>query len=356
MLLTVVVVGQAGLLGLFASRGWFYADDLSYMSQATGRSLGWGYLTASLNDHFVPGLRLVFWIINRTTRLDYGITILARLLVQAASTLLLYRLLVLLVGRRPGVLLVLAWYAFGPLLMPGSVWLTTSVHLMSAQLLVILAIDLHVRYSVSGRLLLAVGSTACLLGGVLFWELSGITALILPIVSLGFVHSGPLGQRLRQSLRRWPGWLILGAVLGSWLAVFLGGPYGGSAHPFGARDALQVLKVGWLDALGPALVGGPWRWFYYGDVYFPVADPPWPMVVLAQVCVLAVLVVAVRRTGRRALLAWSIPLLTFVIGTVTVSVGRFWIYGDLSPRAFNYAFILAVPAALAAGLSLLPSS
>ncbi|HTZ44976.1 MAG TPA: hypothetical protein VMB79_14020 [Jatrophihabitans sp.] len=353
--LAAIVAVQAVLIGVIASRGSFYADDLSYMSEATGRSLGWGYLTAPVNDHFVPGLRLVFWLMNRTTRLHYGVTIPVRIVLQAATTLLMYRLLVRLVGLRPGVLGVLAWYATSPLLIPGTVWLTTSVHLLSAQLFVVLALSLHVEYARRGRFGYAAGSAACLLVAVLFWEVSALVVLMLPILSFGFLHAGDARDRLRATLRQWPGLAAHGVLLGAWVTFFLAGSYGGSAHPFGVGGAAEVLRVGWLDTFVPALFGGPWHWFYYGDVYFPVAYPALAAVIVAQVLLGLVLAIALLRTGPRALLAWAMPVAVFVLGTLLVAVGRFWIYKDLTPRAFNYAFVLAVPSTVAAALSLLPT-
>ena len=352
----LIVLAQAGWLGYLASRGWFYGDDLSYLGEATGEDLDWQYLSAPVNDHFLPGLRLVFWLLNRATGLDYGITILARLVLQAVATLLVYRLLVLLAGRRPGVVLLTGWYAFATLLVPGTLWLTTSVDLLCSQLLVILAIDLHVRYTLTGRFWLAVGTALALLGALSFWEPSGITAALLPILSLGFLHQGTLGQRLRALLRRWPGWLVVTAALAGWLAYFLSGPYGGGARTLGVGPALHVLQVGWLNTLGPALLGGPWRWFYRGEVYFPIADPPLAAVLLGQACVVVAVLAGLARTGLRSLLAWSLPVLTFAIGTVVVALGRFEVFGDLSPRSFNYAFPVAVPLTVAAALALLPST
>jgi hypothetical protein len=221
---------------------------------------------------------------------------------------------------------------------------------------VILAIEFHLRYTVTGRLRPAVGCALCLLGAVTFWELSAITALLLPIISLGFVHTSTFRQRLRATLQRWPGWLILAAALVLWLAFFLTGPYGGSAHSFGPADAWKVLHVGWLDTLVPALFGGPWHWFYTAEIYFSVAQPPLILVILAQLGLAAVLLIGWRRTGLRTLLAWSLPVLTFVLSTLVIAVGRFELFGDLSARSFNYAFPLAVPAALAVALSLLPSN
>lgn len=351
-----IVAVQTAWLGYLATRGWFYGDDLSYMSAASGRNLGWGYLSAPLNDHFVPGVRVAFWLMRNVTKLDYGVTIIFRMALQLATTLLLYRLLMLLAGRRPGVLAVVAWYAVNPLIVPGFLWLTTSVHLMSSQLLVILAIDLHVRYTITGRLGFAIGSAACLLGAVAFWEMTAITAVLLPLISLGFLHGGSLRERLRATLQRWPGWLVLGAVLACWLGAFVSGSYGGSAHALGVGKALHVLRVGWLDAVGPALIGGPWRWFSVSGVYFSVASTPTALVVVAQVVVVAVLAISWRRTGPAAALAWAIPAICFVFDTVLVAVGRVWLFGDLTPKAFNYVYALAVPIAVGAVLALLPTT
>lgn len=351
-----IVAIQAAWLGYLASRGWFYGDDLSYMSGASGRSLDWGYLTAPLNDHFVPGVRLAFWLMRHTTRLDYGTTILFRVAIQVATTVLLYRLLVLLVGRRPGVLAITGWYAMSPLIMPGFLWLTTSVHLMASQLLVVLALILHVRFTVSGRLHLAAGCAISLLGAVAFWEMTAITAVLLPLISVGFLHAGSLGTRITAMLRRWPGWLLIIGSLGCWLSVFIAGPYGGSAHTLGLGEALHVLRIGWLDAVGPALIGGPLRWFSVPDVFFSVADAPLALVVIAQVAVVAVLIVSWRRSGTRALLGWAIPAITLVFDMLLVAVGRVWFFGDLTPKAFNYLYELAVPIAVGAALALLPSS
>jgi len=276
--------------------------------------------------------------------------------VQAATTLLLYRLLAQLVGRRPGALVLLAWYAMNPLLLPGTIWLTTAVHLAGAQFFLVLALLAHLRYSRDGKLLMGVVSALALLSAVLFWEVSALMVLVLPVLSLGFLYQGSFGDRLRQALRRWPGWLAHLSAMVAWLGVFLTGSYGGNAHAFGPADAWEVVRVGWIDNFGPALLGGPWHWFWYGDVYFSVVDPPRAAVVLAQVVILAGLAVALLRTGWKALLALLMPLLVFVIGSIVVAVGRFFIYGDLSPKAPNYAFVLALPATLGLALALLPIS
>jgi len=350
--LAVIVAGQACWLGYFTHRGWFYGDDLPYLADATGRRLDWRYLSAPLNDHFVPGLRFAFWLLNRSTGLDYGSTVLLRVLLQAVATVLLARLLILLAGRRPGVLVVVGWYAFSQLLLPGSLWLVTALDLLPAQILAILAIDLHVRYSRSGRLPYALGSALSLLAGVSFWELTGLNVLLLPILSLVFVHTGTIGQRVRATLRRWPGWLILLAVLTGWLVAFLSGPYGGSARSPGAGADLHELWTGWWFTIAPALLGGPWRWYATGNVFFSITDPPLSLRIAAQVAAAAILLVSLWKSGLRAVAAWLMPALILAISTVVIAAGRYRVFGDLTPRSLNYFLPLAVPIALALTLSL----
>lgn len=352
LLLAVVIVGQAGWLGYFAQRGWFYGDDLPYQADATDRRLSWHYLSAPLNDHFIPGLRLVFWLLNRGVGLDYGTTVLLRVLLQAAATLLLARLLILLVGRRLAVLAIVGWYAFTPLLLPGSLWLSTAVDLLPSQIFVLLAIDLHVRYTRSGRLPYGLGSAASLLAAVSFWELSGLTVLLLPILSLVFLHTGTVGQRVWAALRRWPGWLMLAAMLTCWLIAFLSGPYGGSARAPGIAADVHQLWTGWWITTAPALLGGPWHWYATGNVFFPIADPPLALKVIAQLAFGLLLLLSIWRSRLRAVAAWLMPALIFAISVVVVTAGRYRVFGDLTPRSLNYFFPLAVPLALAMALSL----
>ena len=352
----LIVIAQAGWLAIFLSRGWFYGDDMPYEAEATGKSLSWHFLSRPLNDHFDPGLRLEFWLMNRGLGLEHWPTIVFRVLLQAAATLLLARLLVRLCGKRPGLLLVLGWYAFGQLLIPGSLWLSTALGLMPAQVLLILTLDFHVRYHRSGRWRDAAGAAGCLLAATCFWELSLVYVLLLPIISIAILQPGSLRSRLMASIRRWPGWAMIALAVGAWLFAFVSGPYGGSANAPGIGAYGHEIRTGWVAAVAPAAIGGPWRWFSTANVYYSIANPRLTTEILAEVIVVVVLVTAFRRSGWRALAAWSMPALVFVISTVIIAVGRYRTFGDLTPRSLNYSFPLAVPLALALALSLSPSA
>src|SRR3954454_21353136 len=109
--LVAILIGQAAWAGWLSARRRFYQNDLSALDEASGRRLGWRFLTMPVNDHLVPGYRLVFWLQRHTDPLNYPQTVIARVVLQTLAIWLLYRLLALLFGRRPGVLVILLLYA-----------------------------------------------------------------------------------------------------------------------------------------------------------------------------------------------------------------------------------------------------
>ena len=264
------------------SRGWFYNDDFALLMQASHRSLGWNYLRMPINDHLLPGLRLEFWLLRHTSPLNHPLTIGARLLLQVGGTALLLLLLRTLTGRRRRVLVVTALYAFCPLVLTNSLWLTVALALLPAQALVLAALYAHVRYSVTGRLRWAALAGLCLLGGALFWEKVAVSAVLLPILSLGYLHDGTLRQRLAASLRQWRGWLATAAPITAFTAYFAAAGYGGAATAVSPPDLLGVLWVQWSRVISPSLLGGPWSWFKDPNVSLGYASAGTVVALLTQ--------------------------------------------------------------------------
>ena len=269
-----LLLGQAAWCWWLCTRGWFYQDDLSALDEADGRRLGWQFLTMPVNDHLVPGYRLMFWLQASVDPLDYQQTVVARVLLQTVAVALLYRLLVLLFGRRPGVPVLVGLYAVNPLIVANLTWLTTAACLVPAEIAAILALDSHVRYTVTGTAALGrrVAGLA-LLAGMCFWEKTAIIGLILPILSLGYLSSGPMRGRLADLIRHWRGWLLTAVPPLLFVGYFLAHHYGGSAHGIGAGDLVGVIRTAWLRLVVPALFGGPWHWFDAGNAYVSWSSP-----------------------------------------------------------------------------------
>ncbi len=356
VVLIAILAGQALWGGWLSARGWFYQDDLSALDEASGRTLGWNFLSMPVNDHLVPGYRLVFWLQRHTDPLGWTQTVLARVLLQSVAIWLLARLLILLFGRRPAVLVVVGLYAINPLILGNLSWLTTAACLVPAEIAAILAVDAHVRYTVTGRLRWAAIAGLSLLAGMCFWEKTAIIGIMLPVLSLGFLSTGPLRNRLLALVKRWRGWVLSAVPPLVFVAYFVGHHYGGSARGVKVADMVSVVRTGWLRMATPALFGGPWHWFDAGTAYVSWSAPSRTMVVLSQLGFLALVILGWRRTGPRSLLGWLLPIMSVTIGTVVVAIGRYFAFGDLIAITMRYSFDFAFALALGAALALIPSS
>lgn len=347
---------QAITLAVLISHGWFYNDDFALLMQASNRAPGWNYLKMPINDHLLPGLRMEFWLLRHTSPLNHPLTIAVRLLLQAGGTALLLLLLRTLGGRQRRVLLVTALYALCPLVLTNSLWLTVALSLLPAQLLVLAALNAHVRYTVTGRLRWAAAAGLCLLGGALFWEKVAVSAILLPILSLGYLHDGTLRRRLVATARQWRGWLAAAVPITAFTAYFVAAGYGGAAKAVSAPDLAGVLWMQWSRLVGPSLLGGPWSWFKDPNVSLGYARASTTVALLAQVGFIALALLGIRLIGWKSLLAWSIPAVPLVLGTTLVALGRFAYFGQLIATTLRYGADLAAPLFLGLALAITPTS
>lgn len=352
-----IVIAQAVWLGALMSRGWYFEADFSNLGEAAGHGLTWSYLAKSQGGHFgIPG-RAVFWVLSRTIPLNFPATIALRLLAQAAATVLLARLLTVLVGRRRGVLIVLTLYAFSPLLVQSTLWLTSSIGFLGSQLFVLLTLHVHIRYVLTRQLRWAAATAGALFSATLLSEQSAVIAVILPLLSVAFLHDGTPRQRLRALLSCWPEWVIISTPVAAFVAYFFGsGKYLTGDVGLGVASALRLIGKEWTASIAPAIAGGPFRWFSTTGNYFAVADPTLMVRVLAVMIVSIAVVVSVHRTGKRALVAWAMPAVVSAIGILVVAVGRYDAFGSIIALRFEYAAYTAAPLAVAACLAFWPTT
>ncbi|HTW21802.1 MAG TPA: hypothetical protein VME70_16520 [Mycobacteriales bacterium] len=351
--LALLVVLQAGWVAWLCTRGWFYQDDFTLLSQGLHHSLTPGYLTMPFNGHLTPGVRLVFWILARTSKLDYAPTIVVRVVLQAVSTVLLALLLERLGHSRRLAFAITALYCASPLLVPGTLWLSSSMNLLTAQVCVLVTYLAHVRHAETGRLRWSAVAGVALVVGVGFWEKTAVTAVLLVVLSAGWLTSGSLRARIVSLVRDWRGWVYTFGPLALFAADYFTHHYSASsAHRLPAHVAVHLIWLQWGHSLWAAAIGAPWRWLSAGTTYTGVADPRTVTVVLGQVAFVALLAAGWWRNRWRGVLAWLLPALAVVIGMVVVGIGRYTAFGDLVGLQFSYAFDLAVPTAIAAALAL----
>lgn len=346
----VLVCLQTIWLAVILGRGWYTEADLPNLGAATGQPLDWHYLSASVGGHFGAPGRLMYWLLNRLAPLNWQLTVLIRLLLQLIATLLLWRLLLRLVGRKPWLVALLALYALNPVLVPGLAWLTSGLGLAAGQVLVLLMLLAHVRYTRHGRLRHAVLAALLALAALSLADQTLSCFVLLPLLSLGFLHQGSLGQRLRQVGRRWPGWLALALAVGGFVLVYLAGSYNTGTSRFGPVAGWSIVRTEWLDVIGPSVIGGPWRWANNVDAYISYADPPTAAVLLGQLALVALAVLSYRARGWRAVPALAVPVLVALSGVLVVGRARYDVLGTFVAPLLRYSFYL--PLALPIGLAL----
>lgn len=336
--MVTVIALQAVWLGSLMLGGWYSGADLANLGAATGQPLDAHYLTMSAGGHFGAPARFTYWVLNRVAPLNWPLTVALRLLLQAGATYLLWRLLEELVGRRGWLPWVMALYAFSPLLVPASFVFSNALGVMVAQTAILGAMLLHVRYTRTRRLWQAVATAPLVLLGLVFADEAVILVAALPLLSLGFLQTGSLRTRLRANGVAWAALAAAALVL---LGLYQTGDYLPRTGGFTASDAWDVAHTEWTQVLGPALLGGPWVWSYHQQEWAAYADPPLALEVLGQLALLSLVVLSVRATGRRALLAWALPVVTTIGGAVLVGYVRHAYLGTFIAPILRYSYFTA---------------
>lgn len=350
--IAAVTAFQAIWLWASIKRGWYLQSDLSNLADTSHRTIGLDYLRQPLGGHFAPVLRASYWLLQAIDPMSYELTIVVRVLLQTAAVLLLGRLLTLLTGRSLIVPVVLAGYALSSLTLPGVTFMTTGLAFGLAQLLCLASMLVLIRFARTGRawdgLLVGVLIALATLASEQFVVYAALDALL----ALGFCYQGTARQRLAEGVRHWRGWLAMALPVLAAVAGALAGADTKGAGGLGPRDVWPLLRTEWLRAIGPALIGGPFRWFGDTHTYAPFYAPADVTVLLGQLAFVLLVLLGWYFTGRRTLLAWSLPVTAGLIGILLVAAARFGESGLLIPITPRYSFVVAAPLAMAICLSL----
>ena len=310
-----LIGGQLCWKAYLLSHFYFRQDDFQLMDQALSRDLSLSYLFTINGGHMRPGGQFITWIMVRVSLYNWSLACIITIALLAAASLAMLRLLLLLFGRRPAILIPLVIFLFTPLTLPGlSFWATTMLWLPPT-LTTLMALDAHVRHVRSGHIGYAIAAAAWLATGMLFDEQSVLVpALAFALTSAYFVPGSWL-QAARQALRRyWRAWAMYAALTVGYVVLFLIQLRTSPQRPISPGRlssvltlASTMLRVSFI----PAAFGGPWHWFVPGVDYGYTVETPG---VTQLTWLLAALIVAVSLWYRRhALRAWLILAGWFVL-------------------------------------------
>jgi hypothetical protein len=327
-----------------------YGDDLRLLYLSDQHSLlDPSYLFYDYDGHFMPGGFLLVGVVERLAPLDWSAAAASLVLMQLLASLALLRLLRVLLGDRPLLLVPLAFGLFTPLSLGSLTWWASAVNNMPLQIgatVFLTEAVLLVRTEARRHALLGTGVLAVTylfyIKTVLVPPL-GLAVAVLVLVREG--HRRPLLLALR---RGWVLWLGAFVVTAAWALAYLGTRTRPAASPGDVDDVLLTIRTG-FRVLGASVLGGPSAWSNArpGSPFAPVELRT---AVIGGLLVLAVLVwTCVRHRG--ALLVWAVLLVEIAAGLFLAGVGRGSLgLGAFTPLACRYyaleVVLLPVTAAL----------
>ncbi|WP_054812605.1 hypothetical protein [Nocardia arizonensis] len=317
----VLMVAQLAVRWWVAGSGYFYWDDLILVSRAARFPLLSEQLLLSDHDgHLMPFAFALTWATNAIAPLNWAGPVVVLLCLQAAASLAVLRMLIVLIGRRWKILVPFVFYLFTPLTVTAFAWWAAALNALPLQFAlawvvgdaVLLVRTGRVRYAVSGVAVLVVASgffeKAVVIPGVAF-----AVAVLLFYVQR---RTRPLRTVARRGAALWVGSMV--ALVG-WAAVYLTvvDLMGEQRSPGEVRSLLPGATA---RGLVPALVGGPWAWERWLPS-MPWADAPGWAVALAWAAVAALLVWTVW-VRQRVLPVWLSAAAYVLLAELPVAVAR----------------------------------
>ena len=346
----LLVVLQLLLRTWVAASGYFWQDDLIVASRAVSMPLlSSEFLMYDHDGHFMPAGFLLTGIFTHLAPLQFWPLVVAMVVMQALASLAVWRLLRLLLGDRPVLLVPLLLYLFSPLTLPAFSWWMAAVNALALQAGMAWVAADAVQLVRTGRIRFAVtGSIACALA-LAFFEKS----IVVPVVAFAVVvllqraagDPAPIMSALRCGRWLWTGLALVLAVWGWAYSSVVGSPAIGPDGAGTVPQAIGLVRTGVLRGLLPALVGGPLTWDAGAW-----ADPPQAMTVIGGLAVLVAVVWSARRRRGCGVIWWLVAgyvaacAAAMVLGRLTVMTADVL---ALSLRYFSdSALVIAIALAL----------
>jgi hypothetical protein len=301
----ILIAVQLVVRAILAFGGYFYWDDLILVGRAgTQDLLSPSYLFDDHDGHVMPGAFLVAGVITRLAPLVWAWPAVSLVVLQLLVSLSVLRVLYVILGWRPVLLIPLCFALFTPLGVPGFAWWAAALNslpMLAAMAWVCADAILLVR---TGKRRYVGTGLLVYLGGLLFFEKSAVIPFVAFAVAalLCYVQGDTTAVRTvwRRGLRLWVAALALTAA---WVAVYL---FVVDHRRWSSDLAMtwDLLRRSVTHGIVPGLAGGPWEWQRWAPAS-PWAVPPVSVMILGWLALAAVLVVSLLRK-RRIGLVWLV--------------------------------------------------
>jgi hypothetical protein len=355
-----LIACQLGWTAYLLTRSYFRQTDFLLLDRALREGFGWKYLMWPNSGHLMPAGLAVTWALARTSLYNWPAASVVVILLTAAASLAMLRMLLTVFARpaggiTPGVLFPLAIYLFLPLSVSALSWLSVGLRILPFQVAMFLAVDAHVRYLRSRRNRHLIAAAVWLLAGMASADQGALVPFLLFALTVAYFEPGQWRDVARQAATRyWRAWLLYGALLAAYCAVFFLQLHSYGVNVPGPGKTISLYQfAGTVFGTGllPAMAGGPWEWAVSG---YAQAGPPVAAEYLSWV-VAGIVVVASCFYRTTAWRAWAI-LLGWVLAAcvLPVALGGFALPVTEVGAQTGYLANATGVLALSAGLAFLP--
>lgn len=205
-----------------ALHGFFAHDDfLLTIRAADGGPFDLPFLFQDYNGHIAPGTFLLAWAVTALAPLNFPVAMAPLLLMQAATLVVFWRLLVRCFGPRRVLLLPFAAFACSPTILAPTMWWAFAEQLAPLLLAMVCALAAHTKYLRDGRYRHVLAALLWTVFGLAFAE----KAALIPVLMFGvtvLMGARPGWSAVRDAVRgRWPVWLAYGVLTGVFAGLYL---------------------------------------------------------------------------------------------------------------------------------------
>jgi hypothetical protein len=318
----------------FLSHLYFRQDDFHDLDLAIQSPFGWRYLTFIGAGHLIIGLRAVAWLLVRVSLYNWTLASAITLALVAAASLAALRLLRMLFGDRPAILIPLLVYVLCPLTLPDLGEWSSALESVPLQLALFMAAAAHVNYVRTGQGKHLAAAAGWVTFGLIFFEKGLVVPVLLFALTAWFVleQRGNWLSGIWTAARRfWRAWVAYGLIAAAYLVLLARSLHTSTTHPAAPASAAAVSTFarGLLkDSLVPGALGGPWQWNPVAGSSYSFAAPPFSLMWISALAAAAVIWVSIWRR-RIAWRAWVVLIVWVVLADMLpVIISRL---GSFSP-------------------------
>jgi hypothetical protein len=315
--------------GVVLAHAYFRQDDFYLFDWALKSPLSLHFLWTNYTGHLMPGSLALAWGLSRASLYDWTLASTVMLVLLAAASFALLRLLRTLFGTRPAILIPLTIYLFCMLGFTGLTFWSTMINWVPTQLAVFMAANAHFTYLRTKRFRHAAFAAAWIVFGLLFDEADVFIPFLLLALTSAFFVPGHWQKSVVATVREnWRTWALYLVIVLAYAGIFLNQLHTSTLAPAKPGPFSNVLTLGGtLVRLSfvPAALGGPWRWLSNGQIAYALQTP----VLTAATWLIAPALIAVSLWFRRhawrswiTLAAWICltALAPLAVGRVSLGV------------------------------------